>query len=90
MCCRLSHVRLCDAMALLSMGFSRQEYWSGLPFPAPGDLPDPGTQLFFLMSPKLAGGFFTTRATWEVPVPLAEGPPGENMLLIVATTVSLL
>ena len=45
----LSRVRLCDPMdcspqAPLSMGFSRQEYWSGLPFPSPGDLPDPGTE----------------------------------------------
>ena len=44
------------------MGFSRQEYWSGLPFPPPGNLPDPGTEP---ASPALAGGFFTTRATWE-------------------------
>ena len=43
--------------ASLSMGFARQEYWSGLPFPSPGDLPDPGIEL---MSPILAGGFFTT------------------------------
>ena len=39
------------------MGFSRQEYWSGLPFPSPGDLPDPGIEL---ESPALAGRFFTT------------------------------
>ena len=38
------------------MGFPRQEYWSGLPFPSPGDLPDPGT---IPASPALAGGFFT-------------------------------
>jgi len=37
------------------MGFSRQEYWSGVPFPSPGDLPDPGIKL---MSPELASGFF--------------------------------
>ena len=41
----------------LSMGFSRQKYWSRLPFSLPGDLPDPGIKL---MSPALAGGFFTT------------------------------
>ena len=41
----------------LSMGFSRHEYWSGLPFPSPGDLPNPGIEP---MSPALAGGFFTT------------------------------
>ena len=51
--------------APLSMGFSRQEYWSGLLFPTPGDLPDPGTNSIFLMSPALAGEFFTTNATWE-------------------------
>ena len=45
--------------APLSMGFSRQEYWSGLSFPPPVDLPNPGIKLTFLMSPVLAGGFFT-------------------------------
>ena len=39
---------------------SRQEYWSGLPFPLPGDLPNPGIEPAFLVSPALAGGFFTT------------------------------
>ena len=43
--------------ASLSMGFPRQEYWSGLPFPSPGDLPYAGTEPRF---PSLAGGFFTT------------------------------
>jgi len=47
------------------MGFSRQEYWSRLLCPPPGDLPDPGIELTSLMSPGLAGRFFTTRATWE-------------------------
>ena len=42
--------------APLSMGFPRQEYWSGLPFPSPGDLPDPGTEP---VSPALVGGYFT-------------------------------
>ena len=46
--------------APLSMGFSRQEYWSGLPFPPPGDLPDEGIELTSLVSPALAGRFFTT------------------------------
>ena len=54
--------------APLSMGFSRQEYWSGLPCPAPGDLPDPGIKPVSLVSPALAGGFFTTSATWETHV----------------------
>ena len=51
----------------LSMGFSRQEYWSGLPCPSPGDLPDAGIEPASLMSPDLAGKFFTTSATWEAP-----------------------
>ena len=46
--------------APLSMGFSRQEEWSGLPFPPSGDLPDPGTEPLSPMSPARAGGFFTT------------------------------
>ena len=50
------------------MGFSRHEYWSGLPFPPPGDLPNPGIETASLPSPVLAGGFFTTSATWEVPI----------------------
>ena len=48
-----------------SMGFSRQEYLSGLPCPPPGDLPHPGIEPESLTSPALAGGFFTTSATWE-------------------------
>ena len=43
---------------LLSIGFPRQEYWSGLPFPPPGDLPDPGIELASLASPALASRFF--------------------------------
>ena len=46
--------------APLSMEFSRQEYWSGLPCPPPGDLPDPGIKSTSLVSPGLAGRFFTT------------------------------
>ena len=45
--------------APLSMGFPRQKYWSGVPFPSPGDLPDPGIKL---ASPALARGFFTTES----------------------------
>ena len=51
--------------ATLSMGFSRQEYWSGLPCPSLGDLRNPGIEPTSLLSPALAGGFFTTSATWE-------------------------
>ena len=45
--------------APLSMGFSRQEYWNGLPFPSPGHLPDLEIEPMSLPSPALAGGFFT-------------------------------
>ena len=71
--CTLSHVQLFVTLwtvacqAALSMGLSRQEYWSGLPFPMSGDLPDPGIEPASPMSPALAGGFFTTSATWEDP-----------------------
>ena len=52
--------------APLSMGFSRQEYWNGFLCPPPGDLPHPGVEPAFLMSPELAGRFFTTpNGTWE-------------------------
>ena len=65
-----SHVQLFVTLwtvalqAPLSLGCSRQEYWSGLPRPPPGDLPDPGIKPASLMSPILAGGLFTTSATW--------------------------
>ena len=61
--CILSHVLLLMIpwtvahQGSLSMGFSRQEYWRGLPFPSPGDLPNPRMEP---ASPALAGGFFTT------------------------------
>ena len=72
----LSHVQLSVTLwtvacqAPLSTGFFRQEYWSGSPCPPPGDLPDPGIEHKSLMSPALAGRFFTTSATWEVQNPL--------------------
>ena len=49
----------------LSMGFSRQESWSGLPCPPPGNLLDPGIESVFLISPTLASEFFTISAIWE-------------------------
>ena len=49
----------CSCQAPLPMEFSRQEYWSGLPFPTPGNLPDPGIEPTSLASPALASGFFT-------------------------------
>ena len=64
----LSHVQLYKSHGLyvaprapLSMGFPRQEYRSGLPFPTPGDLPHPGIEPVPMASPALAGGFFTTK-----------------------------
>ena len=50
--------------APLSMGFSKQGYWSGLPWSPPGDIPDPGIQSTCLIYPTLVGGFFITSATW--------------------------
>ena len=52
-----------DRQASLSMGFSRQEYWSELPFRSPGDLPDPGIKSLSLVSPAQAGRFFTSSTT---------------------------
>ena len=51
--------------APLSVGFSRQEYWSGLLFLPPGNLPNPGIEPSLFTSPALAGKFFTSSATWE-------------------------
>ena len=68
-----SHVQLFAMLwtvvhqAPLCMGFSRQEYWNGLSCPPPGDLLNPGIEPESLTSPALAGGIFTTSATWEVP-----------------------
>ena len=72
------------------MEFSRQEHWSGFPFPPPGELPDPAIKP---ASPALAGRFFTTSATWEAPgnvctevikmqrksSPQVRAPPGAQM-----------
>ena len=54
--------------APLSVGFSRQGYWSGLLCPLPGDLPHPGTEPARFMSLALAGGFSITSTTWEAKV----------------------
>ena len=67
----LSHVLLFVApwtvacQAPLSMGFSSQEYWSGLSLPLPGDLPHPGTEPTSFASPALAGAFFITVPPWK-------------------------
>ena len=77
---RFSHVRLfvtpwtVPHQAPLSMGFLRQEYWSGLPLPSPGDLPDPGIELVSLRSPALVGSLF-----YFIFLPLA--PPGKTLIL---------
>ena len=66
-----SHVQLCVTLwtaacqASLSMGFSKQEHWSGLPCPPPGDLPDSRIEPASPTFPALAGRLFTTSATWE-------------------------
>ena len=76
----LSHVRLFATpwtvarQVPLSMGFSRQEYWNGLPFPPPEDLPNPGTEP---SSPALAGGFFTAE------------PPGKPKCSIKAVIINM-
>ena len=77
---------LCDPMDCTlpgssDLGFSRQEYWSGLPCPPPGDLTSPGMKPTFLMSPALSGGFFTTSTTWEAP------PTCMGLLKIVTATM---
>ena len=54
-------------LASLSMEVSRKEYWNGLVFPSPEDLPNPGIKPISSASPALAGRFFTTSTTWEVP-----------------------
>ena len=66
----LSCVRFCDPWTVacqvpLSMELSRQEYWSGLPFPPPEYLPNPWIKLKSLVPPTLTGRFFAPRATWE-------------------------
>ena len=60
--------------APLSTGFSKQEHWSGLPCPPPGDLPDPGIELMSSLSPALQEDSLPSEATWE-----AQGTPCNNM-----------
>ena len=57
--------RLWPTRLLCPWGFSRQEHWSGLPWPPLGHLPDTGIKPVSLMTPALAGRFFTTSATWD-------------------------
>ena len=62
----------------LSMGFPRQEYWSGLPFPPPGDLPHPGIEPTSSVSPVLAGGFSTTEPLGK---PTTHGPCSKRVAI---------
>ena len=66
-CLTLCNLWVVAHQAPLSMGVSRQEYWSGLSCPPPGDLPNPGIELTSLMSPALVGRFFTSTTTQEAP-----------------------
>ena len=66
--------------ASLSMEFSSQEYWSGLPFPSPGDLPDTGIEPASLASPAFVGGFFTAEH---------QGSPWANSLFLPAYFTSV-
>ena len=81
---RICHLELCSTMLShlvvsyslqshacqvpLSMGFSKQKYWSELPFPSSGDLPDPGIEP---VSPELAGRFFTSEPPGKPPLRIA-------------------
>ena len=81
----LRRVRLCDPWTVahkvpLSMGFPRQEYWSGLLRPPLGDLPDLGSNSQSLMSAALTGGFFTTSNPWEALVSTAGPQTGADPL----------
>ena len=73
----LSHVRLFATTWIIALGaplymdFSRQQYWNGLPFPLPEDLPDSVIEPVSLTSPTLAGRCFTNSASWEAHTNLA-------------------
>ena len=97
--CVFSPTQLCPTLcnpincsppqAPLSMGFSRQEYWSGLPFPPPGDLLNPGTEPVSLVSPALAGVFFTTESPGK-PMGKRDISTNENFLCEKKTCALLL
>ena len=70
----LCHPVDCSPPGSSVCGFSRQEYWSGLPCPPSGDHPGPGIKPVCLMSPASAGRFFTTGTTWEAPNPYPLAP----------------
>ena len=64
----------CSPLSSSVHGILQAKYWSGLPCPSPGNVPNPGIQLESLKSPALAGGFFTTRATWKAPANQSRKP----------------
>ena len=72
----------CSPPGFFSIRFSRQEYWSGLLCPPPGDLPDPGIEPASLMSPTLAHQFFLTCTTWEARGALLELKESEGRILL--------
>ena len=72
-CLTLANPWTVPCQAPLSLGFPRQEYWSGLPFLSPGDLPNPGIEL---VSPALADGFFNISSSWEAQWSLRMSPNG--------------
>ena len=72
------------------MGFSKREYWSGLPFPTPGNLPNPRIEPVSLASPALAGGFFTTANqchAHDFPVVMEQGLKPETFNLYNSETL---
>ena len=74
------------------MGFSRQQYWSGLPWPLSGDLPNPVIKHAFLRSPALAGRLFTRSATWEAQIRSCysyKSPAREMLLSVLPLFISL-
>ena len=73
MCAQVLCLTLCDPLTIaerttLSMGFSRKEYWSELPFASPGDLPNSGIKPASLVSPALVGGVFITEPPTKPPI----------------------
>ena len=82
-CIFIEYVSLCSwclaGRFLSPWNLPGEKYWSGLPFPSPGDLPNPGIEPVSLISPALAGGFFTTSAPWKVH---GEHEPSQRSLLI--------
>ena len=64
-CLTLCDPMVCSLTGSSVLGFSRQDYWSGLPCPPPGDLPNPGIEPASLTSRAVTSGFFTTSSTWE-------------------------